>query len=112
MQTKFDIVVSAFSLLDLPSKSSRINTIENLWHKTKDILVIVETGKKAGFQAVLEARNLIMDITGHKVSTTFKVSRTDQQLVPREEKNIPKAHIMAPVSRSSYLVMEAFFKFT
>lgn len=32
---KYDLVVSAFSLLELPSYKSRINVIENLWQKTQ-----------------------------------------------------------------------------
>ncbi|KAH9401209.1 Methyltransferase-like protein 17, mitochondrial [Tyrophagus putrescentiae] len=48
----YDLVVSAFSLLELPDTRSRLYVVENLWKKTSGALVIVEHGSKAGFAAV------------------------------------------------------------
>ena len=98
LQIKYDIVVSAFSLLELPSLASRVQTIENLWHKTDDLLVIIEHGKKPGFMAVLEARNLVLQMTGHKVTDTFNVDDTINQVFQTDEDESPTSSIMAPVS--------------
>lgn len=50
LQLTYDIVVSAFSLLELPSSHSRLETILKLWNKTQNYLVIVEQGTNAGFK--------------------------------------------------------------
>ncbi|XP_078040908.1 ribosome assembly protein METTL17, mitochondrial [Augochlora pura] len=55
----YDIVVSAYSLFELPNQKSRINLIANLWQKTLQYLVIVEQGTKAGFDLINEAREFI-----------------------------------------------------
>ncbi|GFU21439.1 methyltransferase-like protein 17, mitochondrial [Nephila pilipes] len=59
---KYDLVVSAFSLLDLPSVADRLRVINTLWRKTKDVLVIIEFGNLAGFFSVLNARDYILQI--------------------------------------------------
>ncbi|XP_054159676.1 methyltransferase-like protein 17, mitochondrial [Oppia nitens] len=77
---KYDLVVSAFSLLDIPDAKNRIHVIENLWHKTQDVLVIVEHGNRSGFAAVLEARNLILQLSGHKITANFNYNPNNSQL--------------------------------
>ncbi|KAF8795141.1 Methyltransferase-like protein 17 [Argiope bruennichi] len=59
---KYDLVVSAFSLLDLPTVEDRVRTIDTLWRKTNDILVIIENGNLAGFYSVLDARDYVLQI--------------------------------------------------
>ncbi|XP_053597776.1 methyltransferase-like protein 17, mitochondrial [Microplitis demolitor] len=55
----FDIVVSAFTLMELPSRKSRIETILNLWRRADRYLVLVEQGTNAGFKLINEAREFI-----------------------------------------------------
>ncbi|XP_042909941.1 ribosome assembly protein METTL17, mitochondrial isoform X2 [Parasteatoda tepidariorum] len=57
---KYDLVVSAFSLLELPSMKDRLQAIDTLWRKTKNVLVIVEHGTLAGFSTVLDARDYVL----------------------------------------------------
>ncbi|GFS62809.1 methyltransferase-like protein 17, mitochondrial [Trichonephila clavipes] len=59
---KYDLVVSAFSLLDLPSASDRLRIIDTLWRKTKDILVVIEYGNLAGFFSILDARDYVIQV--------------------------------------------------
>ncbi|XP_060112587.1 methyltransferase-like protein 17, mitochondrial [Heteronotia binoei] len=59
-KVKFDLVVSAFSLNDLPSYSERVKTIQTLWRKTNSFLVLVENGTKEGHQMLMEARAVIL----------------------------------------------------
>ncbi|XP_033330997.2 ribosome assembly protein METTL17, mitochondrial [Megalopta genalis] len=56
----YDIVVSAYSLFELPNQKSRIELIAKLWKKTSQYLVIVEQGTKAGFDLINEAREFIL----------------------------------------------------
>lgn len=55
-QRKYDLVVSAYSLLELPTMHTRLETVAKLWAKTEQYLVIVEKGTNAGFK-VGENRN-------------------------------------------------------
>ncbi|CAL7933606.1 unnamed protein product [Xylocopa violacea] len=57
----YDIVVSAYSLLELPHQESRLKTILKLWRKTERYLIIVEHGTGAGFRIINEARDFILD---------------------------------------------------
>ncbi|KAF6202455.1 hypothetical protein GE061_004855 [Apolygus lucorum] len=57
---KYDVVVSSFSLLELPSVGARLETVLNLWTKTEDFLVLIEFGTMAGFQVINEARDFLL----------------------------------------------------
>lgn len=61
-QRKYNIVVSAFSLLELPDAKSRLETLSNLWDKTQDYLVLVELGTHGGFQVINEARDFLLGL--------------------------------------------------
>ncbi|XP_029032389.1 methyltransferase-like protein 17, mitochondrial isoform X1 [Osmia bicornis bicornis] len=56
----YDIVVSAYSLLELPDQKSRLEVISKLWNKTNHYLVIVEQGTAYGFRVITEARDFIL----------------------------------------------------
>ncbi|XP_072013959.1 ribosome assembly protein METTL17, mitochondrial-like [Amphiura filiformis] len=56
----FDLTVSAYALLELPNKQERLKTIENLWNKTDQFLVLIENGTFEGFLALMEARDFVM----------------------------------------------------
>lgn len=60
---KYSIVLSAYSLFELPNIKSRLEAIQKLWHKTEDYLIIVEQGTNAGFQVVNEAREFILNLS-------------------------------------------------
>lgn len=55
-----DIVVSAYSLLELPSRLSRLETVKNLWAKTAKYLVLIEFGTSSGFKVLNEARDYLL----------------------------------------------------
>ncbi|KAH1182097.1 methyltransferase-like protein 17, mitochondrial isoform X1 [Mauremys mutica] len=59
-KVKFDLVVSAFSLNELPSLAERRETIATLWRKTDGFLVLVENGTKEGHQMLMEAREIVL----------------------------------------------------
>lgn len=92
----YDLVVSAFSLKELPSVDARLHVIENLWHKTKDILVFIEHGNQAGTAAILEARSFILKMNGYDPIAIYNPEQTeDEKKLDASTKN-PNVHIMAP----------------
>lgn len=52
-QPTYDIVVSAFTLFELPSRKTRIETIASLWRKTEKYLVLIDLGSKSGFKVCI-----------------------------------------------------------
>ncbi|XP_019484337.1 PREDICTED: methyltransferase-like protein 17, mitochondrial isoform X2 [Hipposideros armiger] len=59
-KVQFNVVVSAFSLSELPSKAERAEVVQTLWRKTSDFLILVENGTKAGHGLLMEARDLVL----------------------------------------------------
>ncbi|XP_053324497.1 methyltransferase-like protein 17, mitochondrial [Spea bombifrons] len=59
-KVQYDLVVSAFSLNDLPSMAERQKTIQTLWRKTGNFLVLVENGTREGHQLLMEARETVL----------------------------------------------------
>ncbi|KAL6425596.1 hypothetical protein ACFW04_009619 [Cataglyphis niger] len=66
MNPTYDIVMSAYSLFELPSQQFRLETILKLWKKTEKYLIIVEEGTNAGFTLVNEARDFILRYANSK----------------------------------------------
>uniref|UniRef100_A0A8C2LTQ2 Ribosome assembly protein METTL17, mitochondrial n=1 Tax=Cricetulus griseus TaxID=10029 RepID=A0A8C2LTQ2_CRIGR len=62
-KVQFDVVVSAFALSELPSKADRVEVVRNLWRKTSHFLVLVENGTKAGHHLLMDARNLVLQVS-------------------------------------------------
>lgn len=56
----YDIVISSFSLLDLPDVKARFNVVQKLWNKTEKYLIIIEEGTNAGYTAVNEVRDIVL----------------------------------------------------
>ncbi|XP_037358863.1 methyltransferase-like protein 17, mitochondrial isoform X2 [Talpa occidentalis] len=59
-KVQFDVVVSAFSLSELPTKADRTEVVQTLWRKTSRFLILVENGTKAGHRILMDARDLIL----------------------------------------------------
>ncbi|XP_076061612.1 ribosome assembly protein METTL17, mitochondrial [Oratosquilla oratoria] len=59
---KYDMVLSSRTLFELPGVKERLQSIDILWRKTKNFLVIVEAGTSAGYKLVLEARDYVMEL--------------------------------------------------
>ncbi|XP_060080405.1 methyltransferase-like protein 17, mitochondrial [Ylistrum balloti] len=56
----FPLVVSAFTLLEQPSKIKRLELIEHLWNMTSDYLVLIENGTYAGHTVIQEAKEWLL----------------------------------------------------
>ncbi|GFR27424.1 methyltransferase-like protein 17, mitochondrial [Trichonephila clavata] len=88
---KYDLVVSAFSLLDLPSATDRLRIIDTLWRKTKDILVIIEFGNLAGFFSILDARDYILQVVNNVPGDIYHNSSQGHIVIPcPHEMSCPK----------------------
>ena len=59
---KYSLVLSAFSLFELPNLQARLETAQNLWNKTRDYLIFAESGTNAGFQVLSEVREFLMTV--------------------------------------------------
>ncbi|CAG8502940.1 17538_t:CDS:10 [Acaulospora colombiana] len=59
-QVRYNLVISAFALGDLPNDNIRESILESLWSRTEDILVLVEKGNPAGFKTITDARKKIL----------------------------------------------------
>ncbi|CAN9503019.1 unnamed protein product [Ophioblennius macclurei] len=59
-KVQFDLVVSAFTLSELPGVKDREDAVFTLWRKTSSYLVLVENGTKEGHQILMEARDVLL----------------------------------------------------
>lgn len=59
-KVQFDLVVSAFTLSELPGVKDREDAVFTLWRKTNSYLVLVENGTKEGHQMLMEARDTLL----------------------------------------------------
>ncbi|XP_035713073.1 methyltransferase-like protein 17, mitochondrial isoform X2 [Folsomia candida] len=79
-KVSYDLVVSAYSLMELPSLKHRLKALDILWKKTNNYLVIVEQGSSAGFKAIIEARDYILELDkGHKSELSHVFSPCPQE---------------------------------
>lgn len=68
---RYDIVLCAYSLFEMPSAMERLRTILNLWKKTEHFLVLVEHGTNAGFTILNEARDFLIENSKHDSAYVF-----------------------------------------
>ncbi|PAA55254.1 hypothetical protein BOX15_Mlig022188g2 [Macrostomum lignano] len=88
---RYDLVTCAHSLLTLQDAGLRADTLDTLWAKVEPggALVIIEYGNRAGFAAVAEARQHLLDNYGLADADTGRLSPVDG------------AHIVAPCPHDS-----------
>nr|XP_033819251.1 methyltransferase-like protein 17, mitochondrial isoform X2 [Geotrypetes seraphini] len=82
-KVQFDLVVSAYSLNELPSRVDRISTVETLWRKTSGFLVLIENGTKEGHRMLMEARDAVLrakDSVYHDSRPTYVFAPCPHQL--------------------------------
>lgn len=60
-QVKFNLVLSAYTLMELPDMKTRIEILMNLWNKCDGYLVLIEQGSGAGFRILNEARDFLQN---------------------------------------------------
>ncbi|KAL5279577.1 METTL17 family protein [Megaselia abdita] len=60
--TKYQFLLSAFTLFELNNRQSRKEVLLNLWKKCDGYLVLVEEGTFAGFRLINEAREFLLSL--------------------------------------------------
>lgn len=60
LQFKSHLILSAFTLNELPNLKTRLNTLQTLWKKCDGYMVLIENGTNAGFKLIEEARAFIL----------------------------------------------------
>lgn len=57
---RYDLVVAAYMLGELPDDAVRHRVVADLWARTNDVLVLIEPGTPVGNQRVLAARAAVL----------------------------------------------------
>ncbi|KAK1121564.1 hypothetical protein K0M31_010359 [Melipona bicolor] len=108
----YDIVVSAYSLLELPSQISRLETILKLWQKTEQYLIIIEQGTNAGFRVINEARDFILYSKKARNAHVFSPCPHDKTCPIHIKSNYPCnfeiAYLTLPISEKSKYKRESY----
>lgn len=95
-QTTFDLVVSAYTLLELPNKQERMKTIEALWKKSDEFLVLIENGTFEGYMTLMEARDFVLNERRDRQESGDNGG--DLEMRVRLGQNTEVGHVFAPVS--------------
>ncbi|XP_076286686.1 ribosome assembly protein METTL17, mitochondrial [Lasioglossum baleicum] len=109
----YDIVVSAYSLLELPNQRSRLEVLAKLWQKTSKYLVIVEQGTKAAFDLVVEARDFVLQCSSKKSGVhVFSPCPHDLQCPRIQEDDAPCSfelnYLTLPIPKTSEFKRERY----
>ncbi|KAJ1979335.1 37S ribosomal protein S22 [Dimargaris xerosporica] len=62
---RHQLVISAFTLGELPTDALRESTLKSLWDQTDDVLVLIDRGTKHGFQTMLKMRDWFLQQGKH-----------------------------------------------
>jgi len=98
-QIMYDIVISSFTLTEMPFRSQRLQAIKTLWRKTNDFLIIVEPGNNEGFDTTLAARDFVTQFCSEENAS---VVGYQESLDPFDDfdiefnSNEDEGHIFAP----------------
>lgn len=60
---KYDLVVCAHTLLELPSAELRLQMALSLWRKSQGYLVFVEHGSRAAYEVIVEIRDFLLSLS-------------------------------------------------
>ncbi|XP_014670363.1 PREDICTED: methyltransferase-like protein 17, mitochondrial [Priapulus caudatus] len=98
---KYDLVVSAFSLLELPSRKDRLEVIDLLWKKCNNYLVLAENGTDAGYKIILEARDHILKHSHLSRTDDISQLNNEQPIISNSETYHPSnasqiGHVFSP----------------
>ncbi|XP_032232863.1 methyltransferase-like protein 17, mitochondrial isoform X2 [Nematostella vectensis] len=77
----YDVVISSYSLSEIPHVALKKEVLRNLWAKANDFLVLVEYGNNEGFETLLEARKIVeadQEISRDSILENESTSETSQ----------------------------------
>uniref|UniRef100_A0A0X3PNI3 Methyltransferase-like protein 17 n=1 Tax=Schistocephalus solidus TaxID=70667 RepID=A0A0X3PNI3_SCHSO len=114
LQINADLVMSGYVLLEVAGEVERMKIVENLWQRTSGFLVLIEEGTKAGFSALLEARDRLIKRGGEDMHMFApcphllkcgKVGMTCSSAVRYYQLGLTKDEAYPSVENFSYLVV-------
>jgi ribosomal protein RSM22 (predicted rRNA methylase) len=74
-QRRYDLVVAAYALGELPSRIAQQAAVRRLWAHTRDVLVIVEPGTPKAAAVVRAARQDVLDVAARAGRTRVKAAQ-------------------------------------
>lgn len=86
-QFKFHLVLSAFTLMELPDLKTRLQTLLTLWKKCDGYMVLVENGTNAGFNLIHEAREFLLQQTKESKDPAYLFAPVRMYMVIHKEKH-------------------------
>ncbi|RCN39462.1 hypothetical protein ANCCAN_14618 [Ancylostoma caninum] len=60
LRTKYDLVIAHRTLCELASQESRLELVASLWKRTNRFLVLIDSGLRDAFEALIEARDFLL----------------------------------------------------
>ncbi|KAL5466749.1 hypothetical protein EMCRGX_G030898 [Ephydatia muelleri] len=93
-KVKYDMVVAAYTLGEIPTIRWRKISLASLWRKTRDFLVLVEPGTWSGYYNILEARDFLLN------SPTWADPEYLQDTSDGDGTTLQGGHIFAPCPHS------------
>ncbi|CAJ0594211.1 unnamed protein product [Cylicocyclus nassatus] len=60
LQTKYDLVIAHRTLCELASQESRLDLVASLWKRTNRFLVLIDSGLRDAYEALIEARDFLL----------------------------------------------------
>jgi ribosomal protein RSM22 (predicted rRNA methylase) len=91
-QRRYDLVIAAYSIGELPTRTARQQAIRRLWAHTRDVLVIVEPGTPKASTHVREARQDVLDLARRALRAQDKLAHAAADVTPDDS----SVHVVAP----------------
>lgn len=100
-QRRYDLVVAAYSLGELPTRAAQQQAIRRLWAHTRDVLVVVEPGTPKASALVRAARQDVLDIVRRAQRARDKAERATHAAVETmsadtRDGDDASVHVVAP----------------
>ena len=112
-QRRYDLVVAAYALGELPSRAAQQAAVRRLWAHTRDVLVIVEPGTPKAAALVRTARQDVLDSAARAGRTRAKAAqRSLAASIDASpgggdgEGEDPSVHVVAPCAHEHRCPME------
>ncbi|KAJ1964988.1 37S ribosomal protein S22 [Dipsacomyces acuminosporus] len=102
---KSDLVVSTFTLSELPSDDVRKTTVETLWNHTKDILVLVDRGTPDAARMIAEAREQLLELGAKEDSGIHTLAPIPNDLPDPTKDSMSWIHFSQRVQRPNYTML-------
>jgi len=108
-QRRYDLVVAAYSLGELPDAAARQQAVRRLWAHTRDVLVLLEPGTPKASQAVREAREEVLRLEARAQRARAKAHARGAPGEQTPTQPLPEpagVHVLAPCAHDQRCPMD------